>query len=589
MPPVEGDTSSDSGGTQYMGTASAPVPITPASVADQSLDDYMAQFKTTIGNVIGASKIYNGALNSAMGSVADAGLQAAGAVDQTKTAVVAKSQAEIDASGMELAAADKKKNDDLTVATANGMTTQQMVDRANRINIIAGKIRADNDDISSTAGATFFNDPGQYLSNAFTMPGKFKQRAADMESLKSERDILDLQDAATADGAKVNAAVDAVGGAAYTQAKATEISEQAKELLANATMEGARFASSNATTLASLTEASMNNNVHVASVIGSAVNEARANVSLDATLGSKSIRSQRIQMGMDQLKALDKNNLLASVAAGRGDNPVSNAEVNGSFSTNQKSAWEMLSNSVAQGVTLGQSPAEAAKGPTPVDAAFVVDSLGIKLPNATMVDTKNWIKGTAAETEGAQTRVGQVPFHSLSAADKTFTVNKAIENKYDNLYSNIPASGSPLSPGTLSSILAIPVVGQTDLARLVAPTATSRTTAINYDVLGQQAENMVHSGKSIPEVAAQMQKFGQGMTAQVNSIRGLSQFALPELGTDQRPSFNVNMRDAQGNIKSVDLNNKAALETYLTRRVMQTNFVAENGSGPRGAGLHQPQ
>lgn len=589
MPPVEGDTSSDSGGTQYQGTITAPVPITPSSVADQSLDDFMAQFKTSVGNVVAASKVVNGQLAGATASVANAGLEAAGAVDTTKKAVVAKSQADIDVSNMDQAAKDKQKNDDLTVATANGMTTQQMVDRANRINLIAGKLRTDNDDISSKAGATFFNDPGQYLANAFTMPGKIKQRNADMESLASEKAILELQDAATTDGAKVNAAVDAAGGAAYTAAKATQISEQAKELLANATMEGAKFASSNATTLASLTEASMNNNVKVASVIGSAVNEARANVSLDATLGSKSIRSQRIQMGMDQLKALDKNNLLASTAMGRGDNPVSNAEVSGSFSGNMKAAWEMLSNSVAQGVTLGQSPAEAAKGPTPVDAAFVVDTLGIKLPNATMVDTKNWIKGTASEVESAQTRIGQVPFHSLSAADKTYTVNAAVATKYDNLYSSIPASGSPLSPGTLSSILAIPTVGQTDLARLIAPMAGNKAAAINYDVLGQQAENMVAAGKSPAEVAAQMQKFGQGMTAQVNSIRGLTQFGLPILGTDQRPNFNVNITDAQGNVKSVDLNNKAALETYITRRAMQTKFAAENGSGPMGAGLHRPQ
>lgn len=555
-------------------------PPTVPSVVDDALDEFKKKFAESVGNVMAVSKIVNGSLNAEAGSVAEAGLKAAGAIDTTKQGIKQQTQAEIDSSNMEQAAADQLHNDNLTVATANHMTPQQMVDRANRINEIADRLRAENDDISSKAGVTLFTDPGQYFANAFTMPGALKKREADYEALKTEQAILNLQSDATTDAAKVNIGIDAAHGADYAKAKADAIAGKAQQLLGQATLEAAKFQSSNAQVMTSQTEAQMNQSLKLVNVTATALNEAREDVNFELNQGMKSTRIARYKQQLDELTNADKGNLIASAVMGR-PVPVSETEAK-TMPTNMKASFEDLKNSSlnaaaaahAHGISI--APAELPVGSTPYDAAQNVKNLGIKMATPSQQGTSNFILDTAAAVANQPAKPGFPQFRTLEPVVKKQMVNDAILGQYDHFYASIPATGSPLSPAPLSKIVSIPLIANTDLGKAMSPMAINPLAPIDFDTLNIQAQKLIDGGKSIPEVAAQLQLIGKQMSAQTNEIRGLSRYNLPTLGSAERPNYNITVHDRAGNAYTVDINNRAAIESSLTRQRINEQFAVDS-------------
>lgn len=542
----------------------APAPDGTPAKDETWLEKTVGDYQKSLDTVTGVAKLVSGSIASAAGQVAGAAGMASSATSQSQAGVAQSAAGQTAQANLEGAARDKLANDNLTVATAEGTTPQQMVDRANRLTGIAQQVTADDTELQKRAAVSIFDDPLTYIGNMFTTPFIQNKHDADLQAFKDESGILNQQQTETSDAAKVNVGLDAAHGADYTKSITTQIAGKAQIEAAQATMEAAKFQSSNATALASVSGEELNTAVKSAGVAGSAINEARNNLNYDATTGGKSGRSAFIQEKVSQLKQLDTNNQIVSSAVGRTQNPFTETEIRG-MSTSQKAAFADAQNSILTGVNVGLAPMEAPLGSSPVDAAFNSKTLGILPSTPAEADTRNFIAQTAALAENMKPPPGQPGFHQLSVEGKKSTVNNLIDNQFKGLYNSIPASGSILSPGPMSSVLSIPAVASTDLGKALAPISINRLAPVNFDVIGAQAQKMIDDGVPIPNVAAQMKVMGQAMTAQVNSVRGLSKYALPTLGTDQNPSFNVNMTGADGIPKIVDLNSQAAIETYLTR------------------------
>lgn len=521
---------------------------------------------TSIQNVQDIASLVGGVLKGAAGTVAGAGAQGQAALDQTKQGVAQSAAALTTKAQIEGAARDKEVNDNLTVATAENMTAPQMVERANRMTMLAGNIQAENDDLRQRAGVSIFDDPLSYVKNMFTTPFVQEKHDADLKAFQEENAILQAQSQQTQDGYKINSGVDAAHGADYTKAVTDDIAGQARQKNAAAALEAARFSSANAQVTASLTEAQMNNAVKAASVANSAAAEARAQDIFDINTGNLEGRAAITQQRAKDLQEADTENRIAT--AGLGIPGLNNTNIK-QLKGPQAQAFEIAKNSIYGGVAAGQSPSEAALGPDPLTAVFVKQTLGIKMNNPAAEDTATWIRNTQAEMAGTKLKGeggASISFERLKPEERNTLVNERIQQKYNNLYSNIPASGSPLSPAPLSSILKSPLFAGTDLGKALSPLAINPLAPIDYDTMTYQVEKLIDSGKiSIPQAAAQMRILGNTMTSQVNQFRGLSRLGLTPLGTEQRPSFNVVLKSGPNDTRKTDLNNQADIENYLTR------------------------
>lgn len=524
------------------------------------------QFAKAVDTVQTTAALVGGVLKGAAATVAGAGAEGVGAINQDKTGIQAQSAADQTKATIEGAARDKEQNDDLTVATAENLTPAQMVDRANHMTELANSVSADNAELRKRASVSIFDDPLTFVGNLFTTPFVKRKHDADLESFKEEAGILQTQQTQLQDSYKVNAGLDAAHGANYTKAVTDSIAAKATQAQAAATLEDAKFKSSNAQVTASLTDAEMNTAVKDASVRNSAATEARETVAFNL---EKPARAQMIQQRAEDLKKADEENNIATAALGiPGLNNTNIKQLKGAAGT----AFEIAKNSIYQDVAAGVQPSDAALGPTPLTAVFVKDKLGIRMNNAAAEDTANWIKSTQAEMSGMHISDPSRPgiataFRSLKPDEQNELVDERIRQKMDNYYSSIPATGSPYSPGPLSSIVKIPMVANTTIGKALAPMGVASPLApIDWNVLFATAQKLIDDGKlTNAQAAIELNTIGKQMTAQVNQVRGLNRLALTPLGTEQRPSFNITTKDTVGNVQSVDLNNISSIENFLTR------------------------
>lgn len=548
-------------------TTSGSTPPTDEGKDESFFQEMGDKFRQSVDVVNSTAKLVGSTITGALGQATGAGAAVAPATGQAQAGITQETAAKQQQDLLEGAARDKLVNDNLSVATAEGTTPQQMIDRAARINATTATLQSENDELSKRAGTSIFDDPLSYIQNLFTTPFIKRKHDADLESLKEDLSIQNQQQIASQDAAKVNAGIDAVHGAVYTKSIMDQEAGIALQKKAQATIESAKFESSNAAVTASISDADMNNAVKQSNVAGTALNEARTNLGFDLTAGGKTARSELIAQRARDLVQADQDNKLASIAMGRGGQPIPETEI-ANMTTAQKKAFVDLRNSVAIGTGAGLTPAESPLGSTPVDAANNTKVFGLKAPMASQNDTIKFINDSAAEVaqHGIKGPNGtNINIKALPPEDQSTIINNAVLGKYGALYNNIPATGSILSPGPLSSILSIPVVGQTDLGKALAPLAVNKLAPIDYDTVAAAASKLIDSGMPIPVVAAQMKTLGNGMSGQVNQIRGLARANLPPLLSDQFPNFRVTMRDALGNSHNVDLNNQSAIETFLTR------------------------
>jgi hypothetical protein len=551
-----------------------------SSGSDEGKDESFFQemgdkFRQSVDVVNSTAKLVGQTIAGATGQAQAASGAVAGAASQAQAGITAETAAKQQQDLLEGAARDKLVNDNLTVATAEGTTPQQMVERAQRINATTQTLQAENDELSKRAGTSIFDDPLSYIKNLFTTPFLQDKHDKDLESLKEDLSIQNQQQVASQDAAKVNAGIDAAHGADYTKSIMDQEAGIALQKKAQATIEAAKFESSNAAVIASTSDAEMNNAVKYSNVAGTAMNEARAGIELDATLGGKGARSAIYAQKAAAVANLDSNNKIASVVMGRGGAPITETEIN-SMPGNKKASFNDMKNSAIIGMQQGLNLSEVPLGSTPLDAANNKSNLGLKLANPAQEDVVKWIKSietttatqplTDAKGNVLRSPSGQpINFKSLPIEDQNNIINNNILNNYGALYKNIPAANSVLSPGPMSSVLSAPMVSQTDLGKSLMPLAVNKLAPVDYDTIVASASKLIDSGMPIPVVAAQMKVMGQTMTAQVNAIRGISRMQLPQLGTDQFPSFNTVVHDSLGNAKPLDWNNQASIETFLTR------------------------
>lgn len=544
-------------------------PPDPSGKEDETFYEKTSdEFRKAVDTVNSVSKLVGNTISAAAGTVAGAGAQGQAATNQASIGIQKEQEAQTRKAVIEGAARDKEINDNLTVATAENLTAPQMVQRANRLSMLADNIQSENDDLRQRASTSIFDDPLTFIQNLFTTPFVKRKHDADLESFKEESAILKEQQIQTSDAYKVNAGVDAAHGIEYTKTITDALAAQAIQKQAAVTLEAARFTSINAQATASLTEAQLSNAVKTASVANSAAVEARSKYIFDMNTGNLEGRAAITQQRAKDLKESDTENRIAT--AGLGIPGLNNTNIK-QLKGPQAQAFEIAKNSIYGGVAAGQSPAEASLGPDPLTAVWVKQTLGIKMNNPAAEDTATWIKGIQASTMGQRLKGegGQsITVRSLKPDAQNTIVNENIQANLDTLYSNIPASGSPLSPAPLATILKAPLFAGTDLGKALAPLAINSLAPIDFNVMGEQALKMVEGGKSIPEVAAQMKILGQTMTSQVNQFRGLSRLGITPLGTDQLPGFKVNTTNGAGGIANVDLNSQPAIENWINRSLV---------------------
>lgn len=156
----------------------------------------------------------------------------------------------------------------------------------------------------------------------------------------------------------------------------------------------------------------------------------------------------------------------------------------------------------------------------------------------------------------------------------------AIQTYLNNQSANIPSTGSVFSPNPLKSVLEIPAVQSTDLAKDLNPLwqANPEYKTDANDFMAAAALR-IQKGLSTPaEMAAQISQIYNAVLVDINQSRNFGKFSFGGLNSATGFHTSVDMKTGFGGSGVVDMTNKAAVEATLTRMILGQRLQSQFGN-----------
>lgn len=463
-----------------------------------------------------------------------------------------------------------------------------------------GKLFQEQEGLRAKLGAGPLSNPLQWLLNQFELPNEIAHYNAGVESINQRFGVLSELTKQASEEFAVNAAVDQVDGVAKAKALSMVAFGQAKERLSDAAFKAAQIGIQAQSVRLAATKDQFDAVVAMNNAANASVSQSIAFQGLEVQKKELADRDIQTQIAQDQnarqalqfqtqqaietlqLKGLNREDAARTVAQAQLDN------VTTTFGLNKMTIEQfrlMPDNSLQRLIVQGMIDPNVQAGRLGYDAVTALNNANVNnlpLPGGQQIVRQklNDIVNTW-NSQNAFTAKSMPP-ESVHAMQMN-----AIIDGLNKQAANITPTGSMFSPPPLKSILEIPGVAATSLAKDLMPLwqANPEYKTDANDFMAAAAMK-IQKGLATPQqMAAEISQIYNAVIVQTNEIHNYTKFGFS--GLNQSTGFNtsVQMSGNFGGAKVIDMSNKAAVEAALTRMIISKQLMEQQVSGPLRTGV----
>lgn len=449
-------------------------------------------------------------------------------------------------------------------------------------------------------GAGPLSNPLQWLMNQFELPNEIAHYNAGVESINQRFGVLNQLTKQASDEFAVNAAVDQVDGVAKAKALSMIAFGQAKERLSDAAFKAAQIGIQGQSVRLAATRDAFD----AAVAVNNAGNESiRNNIALQGLdIQKKELQDRDIQTAIAQdqnarnalqsqtqqaietlqLKGLNREDAARTVAQAQLDN------VTKTFGLNKMTVeqFKMLPDSPLQRLVVqGMIDPNVQAGRLGYDAVTSLNNANIN--NLPLPGGQQYVREKLNDIVNTWDSQNAFTAKSMPPEAVHAMQMNAIRDSLNRQASNIAPTGNMFSPAPLKSVLEIPAVQATSLAKDLNPLwqANPEYKTDANDFMAAAALK-IQQGKATPEqMAAEISQIYNAIIVDTNQRNNYQKFGFSGLNSKTGFLTSVQMTGGFGGTGTLDMSNKAAVEAALTRMIISKQLMEQQVSGPLRAGV----